>query len=195
MRARRCLRWFWPPGVAFVMLRSESSVATPPIITADATPAKIVPAATPSDNDEQNKLIYDRVDGAQSADGTKLVTPGDEPVADLPAGAPDANNPISRVIAPGGPGFDPPVKDGEPAADVAASDETAGASAASEAGGGPIPPKKVRTVTVGPDMTVISSQAAAADAAGKAPPRQHRRRRQPRLRTRRPKRRRAYRRR
>ena len=92
-------------GVAFVMSRSESSVATPPVITADATPAKIAPAATPTDNGEQGKLFQDRVGGAQSADGTKLVTPGDEPVADSPATATDANNPISRVIAPGGPGF------------------------------------------------------------------------------------------
>ncbi len=49
-------------------------------------------------------LIYDRVDGSD----TKLVTDNAE-VGDIPsADAADANNPISRVIIPGGPGIDAP---------------------------------------------------------------------------------------
>jgi hypothetical protein len=153
-------------GVAYVMLRSESSVATPPIIAADASPAKIVPAATPASNDEQNKLIYDRVNGGQSADGTKLVTPGDDKVAAAPAASADENNPISRVIAPGGPGFDQPAKAGDAAA---SGDPPADAPAATEGDNGQISPKKVRTVVVRPDMTVVSSKAASADDAGKLP--------------------------
>src|SRR5439155_18552314 len=82
----------------------------------------------------------------------------------------DTNNPISRVIAPGGPGFDQPAKAGDPAAATAgAGNPPADAPPASDADAGSISPKKVRTVLVRPDMTVISSQASAAGEAGKAP--------------------------
>ena len=70
-------------GGAFV-LWGESSVIKPPIITGDAAPAKVASASTPPD-DERNNLIHDHVDGAPSAEKTKLVTPGDDKAAASPA--------------------------------------------------------------------------------------------------------------
>ena len=43
-------------SVTYVMLRGESSVATPPIVTADATPAKVVPADN-APADERTKPV------------------------------------------------------------------------------------------------------------------------------------------
>ena len=82
--------------LAFVMLRPGSSGSgAPPIISADAGPTKIAPPEPPStgNGDQQNKLIYDRVDSGASAGpaDTKLVTPGSEPIAPVPST--DTNNP------------------------------------------------------------------------------------------------------
>ena len=97
-----------------------------PIIAAD--PAKIVPAATPADTDQQKKLIHDHVDVAKSADQTKLVTPGNEKAAEVPASSGDDDNPIPHVIEPAGPDFDPPAKadDAPVSADPPVTDLAAG---------------------------------------------------------------------
>jgi hypothetical protein len=149
------------------------SDSPPPIIAADATPTKVAPAETPpaADADPQAKLIYDRVDDPNAAgNDTVLVTPGEDPIADIPAiPEEDAGNPISRVIIPGGPGIDGPV--GDAAAADAATAESATPPAESAAGDADptataIGPRKVRTVVVRPDGTIVSSEATpAADAA------------------------------
>ena len=150
-------------GVTYAMVQSEKSVAMPPIIAAD--PAKIVPAATPADNDQQKKLIHDYVDGAQSADRTKLVTPGSEKVAEVPASSGD-HNPISRVTEPAGPGFDPPAKaDDTVSADPPVTDLAAGGGES-----GQISPKGTRALAVGPEMPVVGSKATSDDGAGKLSP-------------------------
>ena len=97
--------------LGFVMLRpGVSGSGTPPIISADAGPTKIAPPEPPSTSggEEQNKLIYDRVDsGASGAPAdTKLVTPGNEQIAQVPST--DTDNPIARVILPGGPAAEAP---------------------------------------------------------------------------------------
>ncbi len=139
--------------LGYVMLRSGTSGGgTPPIISADAGPTKIAPPEPPaaSDSSEQNKLIYDRVDsGASGAGDTKLVTQGNAPL-EVPSTGTD--NAISRVILPGGPGTD-----ASGAADVAANEGDAQS----------IGPRKVRTVVVRPDGTIVSSEAAPAE--GDAP--------------------------
>ncbi len=133
--------------LAFVVLRPGSSGSgAPPIISADAGPTKIAPPEPPSTagGDQQNKLIYDRVDSAPSgapAD-TKLVTPGSEPIAPVPST--DTSNPIARIIAPGAPGSETPG-----AADTGGDAQSIG-------------PRKVRTVVVRPDGTIVSSDAAPA---------------------------------
>ncbi|HMN87295.1 MAG TPA: SPOR domain-containing protein, partial [Bauldia sp.] len=146
------------------------SNAPPPIIAADATPTKVPPAETPAtdDSDSQAKLIYDRVDDGNANE--TLVTPGEDPIADIPAiPEEDAGNPISRVIIPGGPGIDAPpgdpaAKTSDPAVIADAADPTADAAADSAAA--PIGPRKVRTVVVKPDGTIVSSEAAPADGIG-----------------------------
>ena len=148
--------------LAFVMLRPGSGgTGTPPIITADAGPTKIAPPEPPSagnGDQQQNKLIYDRVDPSANNSApadTKLVTPGNQPIAQVPST--DTNNPIARVILPGGPATDAP---------GAASNGTAGdngANAATDtADAQSLGPRKVRTVIVRPDGTIVSSDAAPA---------------------------------
>jgi hypothetical protein len=146
-------------GAGVIMLRSGGgSSGTPPIIVADTTPTKVTPDATSTaDDDHQNKLIYDRVDNGSGGGDTKLVTPNDQPVTNVPPAA-DAgsNNAISRVIIPGGPGIDGPL-DKSAAPDTA---DTGDGSADTTIG-----PRKVRTVTVRPDGTIVSSSASPADGA------------------------------
>jgi hypothetical protein len=149
-------------GVTYAMVQSEKSVALPPIIAAD--PGEIVPAAKPADNDQQKKLIHDYVDGAQSADRTKLVTPGSEKVAEVPASSGD-HNPIPHVTEPAGPDFDQPAKADDtvsadpPVTDLAASGES-----------GQISPKGTRALAAGPEMPVAGSKATSDDGAGKLLP-------------------------
>jgi hypothetical protein len=155
--------------LGFVMLRpGVGGGDAPPIITADAGPTKISPAESPSTGDgEPNKLIYDRVDSG-STDGpadTKLVTPGSDPIASVPS-TDDSSSPIARVIMPGGPAPEMPT-----ASDAGASGDTGdnGADVAMNAGDSAqsIGPRKVRTVVVRPDGTIVSSDAVPAE--GDAP--------------------------
>jgi hypothetical protein len=167
-------------GAAFALFSSRDAAGpdgTPPVIAADHTPNKVAPADTAAvnDSDTPNKLIYDRVNSGAN-DNTKLVTSADNTIKDV--GAPTAaNNAITRVIIPGGPGVDQPTAtddalrlDGQDAVTPAA---TSGAEAASEpvtAGGNSVlanetadsegaGPRKVRTVVVKPDGTIVSSEA------------------------------------
>ena len=81
------------------------------------------------------------------------MTPSDQPVAEVPtADSGDDDNAISRVIIPGGPGFD------QPTADAAAPVDGAGAADADQPGDA-FGPRKVRTVIVRPDGTIVSSEA------------------------------------
>ena len=157
---------------------------TPPIITADATPSKVTPeeTAAPEADAQSNKLIYDRVDGKGAGEDTKLANPGEDPIA---AGPPvdEGNTAISRVIIPGGPGIDrPPQPDagattaaeaaaGEAAGTTITTDEPAADQAATaDDGAASIGPKKVRTVVVKPDGTIVSSEATAVDATSASEP-------------------------
>jgi len=83
-------------GLTYMTARGERSVASSLIAAAVAAPAKIVPAAVPADNDQQKKLIQDRVKGAQSLDQAKLVAACDNKVLVVPASSGD-RNPVSVV--------------------------------------------------------------------------------------------------
>src|SRR6185436_13113237 len=103
------------------------------------------------------------VDGdAKSPGDTKLVTPDEGgSVADLPPSSEsEGDKQISRVIVPGGPGVDGPA--GSDAATPPAGEGADGAN--------PIGPRKVRTVVVRPDGTIVSSEAVPADGSAGAPP-------------------------
>lgn len=159
-------------SVAFAMFKSGGEeTGTPPLIAADGAPTKITPEDTTADGDAQSKLIYDRVNGGEAAGDTTLVTPGNEP-ADTAAGD-AAKNP--RVIIPGGPGIDAPATatddalrldrqaDAPPPVDSRQTGDGIGALAEDGADPAviePIGPRKVRTVIVKPDGTIVSSEAA-----------------------------------
>ncbi len=109
-------------GLSYIAFRPGHGPASPPpIITADGSPTKITPTDTAAPESDQNKLIYDRVaSGTPASDNTTLVTPNDQPVAQVPAAdAGDANNPISQVIIPGGAGADQQTADGTSSDEVA----------------------------------------------------------------------------
>jgi hypothetical protein len=78
----------------------------------------------------------------------------------------DDLNPISRVIKPSGPGFDPRAKAGGA---PASADHRATAAAAGRDDSGQVSPNKARTLVVGPPMPVVSSKASDGGA-GKRPP-------------------------
>ena len=82
-------------------------------------------------------MIRDRVDGGQSADQTKLVTPGNGKVAEVPASSGDGNNPISRVIGSASPGFDQATAKSDDAA--APGDDAAAVGPSASGGGGGAP--------------------------------------------------------
>jgi hypothetical protein len=158
-------------GAGYLMLRGVPGTAgTPPVIAADPGPTKITPPDDGSQQtaDAQNKLIYDRIDPAAkpAEDTTHLVTPGSEKIADVnkPADA-DDGNPVSRVIMQGGPAYDGTSEDdGTDGVNAPAKVGDGGAAASpSSDGDDGIGPRKVRTVVVRPDGTIVSSEAAPAD--------------------------------
>jgi hypothetical protein len=162
-------------GAGYVMLRGVPGAAgTPPVIAADPGPTKVAPPDDGSQQtaDAQNKLIYDRVDGAAKPgeDATNLVTPGTEKIADVnkPADGDDAN-PVSRVIMQGGPAYDGSAgEDGAYGANAPAKVPGGDEGAAAAGGDSGLGPRKVRTVVVRPDGTIVSSEAAPADGSGAA---------------------------
>jgi hypothetical protein len=113
----------------------------PPLIMADTGPIKVRPedpgGAASSD---QNKLIYDRVGGGDTADAELAPDHSVTTVSRPEAQQTEASREISRIILPNP--TDPPVEN-----------EPAGASAES----GAVGPKRVRTVVVRPDGTIVSS--------------------------------------
>ncbi|MBN8999936.1 MAG: hypothetical protein J0H54_11255 [Rhizobiales bacterium] len=117
------------------------------MIAADPNPTKVEPAAQPVDQDgQQNKLIYDRANPDAGTEEQQLVLPDDGAVDAAPAtNESAASREISRIILPGAPG------DGS----VEGSD---GGSAApgDPAQDGDAVPRKVRTVVIRPDGTIVS---------------------------------------
>ncbi|HTT48010.1 MAG TPA: SPOR domain-containing protein [Pseudolabrys sp.] len=122
------------------MFGSRTS-APPPVIKADATPSKVVPAAAAK---APNKLIYDRV--ADHGEGEKLVSREEKPVE---VKAPDIKTAPPLAAVP------PPQANAAPAA----------AQPAPGSGVIATEPKKVHTIAIRPDQMGDSPQATAAPAA------------------------------
>jgi hypothetical protein len=154
-------------GAVVFLYRSDAATSVPPpIIAADAGPTKVAPEEDPMavESDPQGKLIYDRVDDGSDPDGTRLVTSDEVPVADIPSDEEQlANNPISRVIIPGGPGVDPPMSEDPGVPDALAEATGADSQPAEQPSLGP---RMVRTVVVRPDGTIVSSNATGVDENG-----------------------------
>ena len=145
-------------GVAAMALKGRSSVSggTPQVIAADEAPTKIAPEVKPvtDPNAQQNKLIYDRADPDKGSPD-QLQIP-DDGTADATAQSNEsqASREISRIILPGGPGDESTTPAVPGGTDPATADE------GDDAG-----PRKVRTVVVKPDGTIVSSEAAPRGAA------------------------------
>jgi hypothetical protein len=126
-------------GIAVAMLRGGPEAGLPPIITADSGPSKVTPVS-PAPEADPSKLIYDRVGSADTA-GTTLVKPPTQ-VASIPASPAPESNPIANVI------------------------ESAGGGTLA---GGALPddltnePRRVRTVVVRPDGTIVSNESTPAE--------------------------------
>lgn len=156
-------------GAAALVLRSSSgtSAAVPPIIRADVTPTKIAPEEQPETvaANDPAKMIYERVaqpgSDAPAEDNAEIMLPqDDEPIADIPQTpqlADEGSRAISRIILPGAPGDDSVAP--EPADPIA----VAAAESAPAGDVAPVGPRRVRTVVVRPDGSIVSSEAEPAD--------------------------------
>lgn len=146
-------------GVSVFMLRSGGASNPPQVIAADRSPTKITPEGAGSgEGDSQSKLIYDRVDPGSEVADSQLVVTGDDPIADIPPIPADATSgDVSRVILEGGLAEDQSDESSSTVSPQMPNGGTTVASSSPEPA--PIGPKKVRTVVVRPDGTIVSSEA------------------------------------
>ena len=130
---------------------SSGSVSAPPVIKADTTPNKVVPAA-PVKDPNSNKLIYDRVGDRNQAE--RVVTREEQPVE-----MKDTALVPPRVI------FPDPQASTNAAAASSLSSTASGLAPAQSSASTSVPatePKKVRTVTIRPDQSGSDAPAAPA---------------------------------
>ena len=129
-------------------ISGPSGPATPPpVIRADTTPSKIVPAVGTNEQ-QSNKLIQDRVGSSQ---GERIVSREEQPIEirdSRPARSVFPNAPNSTASVPASPWPTPP---------SAAPQPTPASAAANE-------PKKVRTVPIRPEQPDASARPAGAPA-------------------------------
>jgi hypothetical protein len=111
------------------------SIPTPPVITAEQTPTKVVPAADP----QSSKAIQDRV--RDQGPNERVVSREEQPV--------EPRN--LTAVAPSRPGLPAPGAPSQALASAPALSPTGSTPAVGE-------PKRVRTVTYGPDGTEIGSR-------------------------------------
>ena len=123
-------------AVGYKMLGSHGFGGEPPLIKADTEPVKTAPEKS-AETQQQNKAIYDRVDGGAPAK-SKVVSREEEPV-DLPrAPASEPRPDGARIILPGG---------------TASTETTPPSTHGSE-------PRRVKTVAIRPDQPVAAPQVA-----------------------------------
>ncbi|MCX5480340.1 SPOR domain-containing protein [Kaistia geumhonensis] len=144
-------------GAFALMGRSGGGTSgTPQIIAADEGPTKVEPEVQPQaaqQDTQQNKLIYDRADPNQGSPD-QLAPPDTSAATDTAqTNESEASREISRIILPGGPG------------DQSTAPAVPGTEDATDDSG----PRKVRTVVVKPDGTIVSSEAAPRGASDAAP--------------------------
>gem|GEM_PF-1720419 len=122
-------------ALGYQTLFGDSSDGPPPVIRADSKPSKVEPSgdAATEGSGQQGKLVYDRV-GDNSDANTRLV-PREEPVGDV-------GGRQVRVISPGNGQADTGLRGSSTAGDATgqAADQL---------------PKRVRTVVVKPDGTIV----------------------------------------
>lgn len=162
----------WNGGSADAGLQASNE---PLLIKADTEPFKTVPKDPGGRTvPNQNKAVYNRVNGAESQSSTTqqaLLTDAEEPM-DLPV----EEEPAAYENLPG---VDPVgAQSGEPDAsqarlDVADAEGLSGAEGATAPDESPVPvlqPRKVRTMVVRPDGTLVAAEAEAPAAAPASEP-------------------------
>jgi hypothetical protein len=164
------------PGVAaaVVLLAVAGAVAykwtggsngEPVVIMADKTPIKVQPetastAAVPN----QDKAVYDKsaTTAPEAPKQDQLVTTREDPI-DLPS---DEDEALSAIDAPDA---DAPVADDKVEARIDPANEDASADTAGAAPNNAIAPRKVQTMVVKPDGTMVASIPAPADPVSAGP--------------------------
>jgi hypothetical protein len=154
----------------YALSGGSNSSSPPPVIKADVTPTKVVPSGAGAEG-QQGKLIYDRV--ADKPQGENIVPREEQPLDVKQA----AKLMPPRVVGPGG------VTGSTDQSAAAATPTTGGLPSAMSlqvpprippAAGSPNEPKKVKTVTIRPDMTiapeVVTGAQQPASPAAAAPP-------------------------
>jgi hypothetical protein len=149
---------------------SGMTALPPPVIRADTTPTKVIPAAQAGDS-ASNKLIYDRVGETGQAE---RVVPREEKPVDVRTAT---VTPPARAIYPAP---DANIVAGSPPSTIAVTGQRSTGqvlpvatepSIAAQGTGAILPSaKKVRTVTIRPDMTVVPSGPAVTPLADPEPP-------------------------
>ncbi|HEX2256120.1 MAG TPA: SPOR domain-containing protein [Afifellaceae bacterium] len=161
-------------GVAALVggMGSPTDAGPPPVIRAEAGPAKVEPEQTAEaqTGDSAGQAVYDRVAGRAPKDDEKLVDRAEEPRqvsrVVLPQGG-DASEPQEASAADGGEADDRlagAAAEAQP--DSRSSEERIGGSISSETPSmqsgpriDPVGPRRVRTVSVRPDGSVASAPA------------------------------------
>ncbi|MCT8974026.1 SPOR domain-containing protein [Microbaculum marinisediminis] len=118
----------------------ESTSGPPPVIRADNAPSKLEPETSGAEEaPQQGKLVYDRVGGNAANDEARLVS-REEPVADVGGRQVRVIDPNQGQTQAQGAGLRGTAPTGDSPADGAAGEEL---------------PKRVRTVVVKPDGTIV----------------------------------------
>jgi hypothetical protein len=138
--------WAWSGG--------SGGNGEPPLIKADTTPSKIVPA-TQSGDAAANKRIYDRI-GEKGGNAGERVVPREESPVDVKAGAPRQINPSAGGVYGPAPASPAPTQ-------AAALPQPSGVPASAE-------PRKVHTETIRPNQLANLDPAAAAPPPAAPPP-------------------------
>ena len=121
-------------AVGYRALFGSSSNAPPPVIKAETTPTKVVPAS--KSEPQSTKLIYDRV--GERSSGEKIVSREEQPI--------DISKPTQSVAFPSAVASTSPMSAVPSSTGVAAVDQ----------------PKKIQTIAIRPDGAPVSAQPAAA---------------------------------
>lgn len=156
-------------SIAYLYQSADGSAdGEPPVIQADSRPVKVPPKeAGGKEFPHRNKQIYDRLQGEEPT-GDEQIVPREEAVAaEAEPAPPPAEEDQAQAPAAGPEAF--PEEEQMAAVDTAEAPPAPAPAAATESGG----PRRVKTLVVRPDGTVVQpTMAAAAPNAGSAAPAQ-----------------------
>jgi hypothetical protein len=154
------LAYAWKKG-GFIGSDLPGIGSAPPVIKANTDPVKIKPAETVASNDQPTREIFDRSSPATATGNERLVRHEEQPMAVVPVrpeggtaatvtNAPDASRPVttSNITLP-------------PSDAASGQDQTAAADGPVDlsAGSAPEASRRVKTVKVMPDHSIVTGEA------------------------------------